>query len=57
MFLIACASNPYLGSFDFMYVLFWPLAYVNAYDRDISRLRRKKMYVKGEISAQEETTR
>lgn len=40
MLLIACASNPYLGAFDFMYVLFWPLAYVNSYDRERYKIRR-----------------
>ena len=57
MLLIACASNPYLGSFDFMYVLFWPLAYVNAYDRDCFRLRKRQMSVKREVSNMKENSR
>ena len=39
MFLIANASNPYLGSFDFLWVLFWPLLFVNMYEKE-KRLSR-----------------
>jgi hypothetical protein len=36
VFLIGSASNPYLGSFDFMFVVFFALALSNCFDRRVA---------------------